>query len=162
MVKPLHRCTLWSALLSAMGLLVLTGCPGPGDRMTPDETATVSRRGDNVCFTVTNAQDYQPADIGINPRGTPSKHKDFNFSPDLTVTDGQLCIPPSFYRFPDKGQFIIEYLLTSKTHKEAPRNVVVILEINQGRFYNVTPTEREITLPYCRYVTDTSPGACQL
>lgn len=162
MVKPIQRCTLWSALLSGLCLLVLTGCPGPGDRMTPDETAQVSQKGDSVCFTVTDAQDYQPVDMGINPRGTPSKDKNFNFSPDLIIADGQLCIPPSFYRFPDKGQFIVEYLLKSETHKDAPRNVVVTLEINHGRIYNVTPTEREITLPYCRYVTDASLGACQL
>ncbi|EAQ4906427.1 hypothetical protein FCJ48_18335 [Salmonella enterica] len=130
--------------------------------MTPDETALVSQKGDSVCFTVTDAQDYQPASIGINPRGTPSKEKDFNFSPGLTIADGQLCIPPSFYRFPDKGQFIVEYSLTSETHKDAPRNVVVTLEVNHGNIYNVTPTEREISLPYCSDVTDTSPGSCQL
>lgn len=153
---------LLSVLFSGASLLVLTGCPGPGDRMTPDETAQVSQKGDNVCFTVTDAQDYQPSDIGINPRGTPSRGKDFNFSPNLTVANGQLCIPPSFYRFPDKGQFIVEYLLKSGTHKDAPRNVVVTVEVNHGRIYNVTPTEREIFLPYCSDVTDTSPGACQL
>lgn len=117
MVKLIQRCTLWSVLLSGLCLLVLTGCPGLGDRMTSDETALVRREGDSVCSNVTDAQDYQPASIGINPRGTPSKEKNFNFSPDLTATDGQLCIPPSFYRFPGKGQFIVEYLLNPKRIK---------------------------------------------
>lgn len=99
--------------------------------------------------------------MGINPRGIPSKNKNFNFSPDLKVTDGKLCIPPSFYRFPDKGQFIVEYLLTSEKHQGEPRNFVVTLEVNHGHVYNVTPTEREIFLPYCRYASDTPLAACQ-
>jgi len=162
MVKLNTFRVLWSALLSGVCLFMLTGCPGPGDRMRFDETAQVSQQGDNVCFNVTDAQDYQPADIGINPRGIPSKEKNFNFTPDLTVANGKLCIPPSFYRFPDKGQFIIEYVLISKKHEDKRRSFVITLEINRGHIYNVTPTEREIALPYCRYVMDNSVGACQL
>lgn len=139
---------LWSALLSGICLLILTGCPGPGDRMLPDETASVSKQGENVCLNVPDAQDYQPADIGINPRGTPSKNKNFNFSPGLSVIDGKLCISPSFYRFQDKGQFIIEYILISKKHDDEPRKFVVTLEINNGRIYNVTPTDMEMNRPY--------------
>lgn len=114
MVKLNTFRVLWSALLSGVCLFMLTGCPEPGNRMRFDETAQVSQQGDNVCFNVTDAQDYQPADIGINSRGIPSKEKNFNFTPDLTVANGKLCIPPSFYRFPDKGHFIIEYVLISK------------------------------------------------
>lgn len=166
MVKVTGFRLLWSALLSGMCLYMLTGCPGPGDRMRFDETALVIQQGDSVCFNVTDAQDYQPADIGINPRGTLSKEKDFNFAPNLSVFDGELCIPPSFYRFPDKGQFLIEYVLASKTHDDEPRSFVITLEINKGRIYNVTPTERDISLPYCRDVMDASSrpisvSACQ-
>lgn|GEM_PF-392906 len=152
----------WSLLLSGMCLLMLTGCPGPGDRGRFDETAQVSQQGDSVCFNVTDAEDYQPADIGINPRGISSKENNFNFTPNLTVSDGKLCIPPSFYRFPRKGQFIIEYVLTSKKHHDEPRSFVITLEINNYHIYNVTLTEREINLPYCRYAMDNSVGVCQL
>lgn len=162
MVKMIGFRMFRTALLSGICLLILTGCPGPGDRMLPDETAIVSKQGENVCLNVPDAQDYQPADIGINPRGTPSKNKNFNFSPGLSVIDRKLCIPPSFYRFPDKGQFIIEYILISKKHDDEPRKFVVTMEINNGRIYNVTPTEREISLPYCRDVVDTTVGSCQL
>ncbi|NDO80643.1 hypothetical protein CJP72_07615 [Citrobacter sp. NCU1] len=127
-----------------------------------DETAQVSQQGDSVCFNVIDAQDYQPVDIGINPRGTPPKDKQFNFSPGLKVADGKLCIPPSYYLFPDKGQFIVEYILISKKDKNESRSVVVTFEINQGRIYNVTPTQKEISLPYCRYMVGTSVGDCQL
>ncbi|WMY72558.1 hypothetical protein RHD99_13820 [Buttiauxella selenatireducens] len=162
MVKQIKTRVLCAAFLSGVCLLMLTGCPGPGDRMRPDETAQVDLQGENVCFNVTEAQDYQPADMAINPRGTLSKNKNINFSPDLKVSDGKLCIPPSYYRFPDKGQFIVEYVLTSAKHDSEPRRFVVTLEINHGHIYNVTPTESEIALPYCRYVQDTSVAACQL
>lgn len=148
MVKVTDFRVLWSALLSCVCLLMLTGCPGPGDRMRFDETALVIQQGDRVCFNVMDAQDYQPAVIGINPRGTPSKDKNYIFGPALTVTDRRLCVPPSFYRFPDKGQFLIEYVLTSKKNDDEPRSFVVTLEISHGRIYNVPPTGREITRPY--------------
>ncbi|HHL2499694.1 TPA: putative T6SS immunity periplasmic lipoprotein [Yersinia enterocolitica] len=96
MVKMTVFRVLWSAFLPDACLLMLTGCPGPGDRGRFDETAQVSQQGDSVCFNVTDAQDYQPADIGIHSRGISSKEKNFNFTPNLTVSDGKLCIPPSF------------------------------------------------------------------
>ena len=154
-----------SALLSGLCLLVLTGCPEDlGVRF--NETAKVSRESDSICFSVTDAQDYQPADIGINPRGIPSKSKHFIFSPDLVVSAGKLCVPPSFYLFPDKGQFIVEYRLRSEINNKS-RKVVVTFEINNGYVYNVTPTESEIFLPYCRFVNNSTTqsviaGACQL
>lgn len=115
-----------------------------------DETAIVNKEDSKICMNITNAQDYQPVDMGINIRGTPSKEKRYNFSPGLTVNNGRLCIPQSFYQFPDKGQFIIEYVLKSKENPKQPRSFVVTLEVDKGRIYNVTPTEREIFLPYCR------------
>lgn len=75
--------------------------------MIPHETTSVSKQGENVCLDIPDAQDYQPADMGINPRGTPSKEKDFNFSPGLTIVNGKLRIPPSFYHFPDKGSLFL-------------------------------------------------------
>ncbi len=139
---------LWSGAFLFPCILMLTGCPGPGDRMRFDETAQVNVVGDKVCFSVTDPLDYRPADIAINPRGTPSKNKAFTFDPDLTVTEGELCIPPSFYRFPDKGQFIVEYVLTSQHHKNEPRKVVVTFESKNGRIYNVPPNNMEISRPY--------------
>ncbi|WP_338557317.1 putative T6SS immunity periplasmic lipoprotein [Erwinia sp. E_sp_B04_7] len=56
-------------------LMMLTGCPGPGDRMVPDETSLATWKGDKVCVEIKDAQDYQPVAIAINLRGTPSKEK---------------------------------------------------------------------------------------
>jgi len=131
--------------LSFLSLSVLTGCPGVGDRLEPDETAQVIAVGKNICFLVNEPADYQPNDMGINPRGTPPKEKHFDFSPDLNVTDGKLCIPPSYYHFPDKGQFIAEYILTSRKNADKPRKVVVTFEVAPGQVRNVPPTDMEIT-----------------
>ena len=91
------------ALLSLTCLLALTGCPGSGDRLTPDEEATVIMMADNVCFEVQDAGDYQPADIAINPRGTPYKEQNIILAPALRVRDGKLCVPPLFTPSPIKG-----------------------------------------------------------
>ncbi|WP_244263010.1 putative T6SS immunity periplasmic lipoprotein [Yersinia mollaretii] len=147
-MKTLKFRFLCSGLLCLICLLTLTGCPGIGDRVRFDETAQVRIVGDDVCFLVADAQDYQPADMGINPRGTASKNKTFIFEPNLTVANGKLCIPPSFYHFPDKGQFIVEYILISKKYKDEPRKVVVTLEVMDGHIYNIPPNDMEITRPY--------------
>lgn len=139
---------LWLVLLSSVCLLTLTGCPGPGDRFIPHETTSVFKQGENVCFNITDAEDYQPAYMGINLRGTPSKEKDYNFSPSLTIIDGKLCIPPSFYHFPDNGKFIVEYILVSKKHEDEPRKFVVGVGINNEQIYNFPLTDREIVRPY--------------
>ncbi|WP_296407461.1 putative T6SS immunity periplasmic lipoprotein [Pluralibacter sp.] len=147
MVKVFGFGMFFPVVFSGLCLVILTGCPGQGDRFIPHESTSVSKQGKNVCFNITDAQDYQPADIGINPRGTPSKEKDFDFSPELTIVDGKLCIPPSFYYFPDNGVFIVEYILISKKHDE-PRKFVVGVGINHGVVYNVPLTDREIARPY--------------
>ena len=75
MVRSNYFIKFNSLLLAFFCLPILTGCPGPGDRFRFDETAQVSKKGDNVCVNIDNAQDYQPVDMGINLRGTPSKEK---------------------------------------------------------------------------------------
>ncbi|MDF7680991.1 hypothetical protein PT300_10535 [Enterobacteriaceae bacterium ESL0689] len=152
MVKTISFRISGAMLLTSISLVALTGCPGPGDRMRFDETTQVTKQGENVCFYVNNAQDYQLADIGINPRDLPIKEREFDFSPALRVVNGMLCIPPSFYHFPEKGQFIIQYILKSKNPKNEPRSVVVTAEVSGKYIYNVTPTEMEIALPYCRFM----------
>ncbi|GJH97530.1 hypothetical protein ECZC10_53780 [Escherichia coli] len=52
-----------SALL--LCLTLLTGCPGRGDYYRFDETVAVSTRGDNVCFSVPEPEDYQPVSVSI-------------------------------------------------------------------------------------------------
>ena len=165
MVKVTGFRVLWSALLSDLCLLILTGCPEDfGVRF--DKTARVSREGDSICFSGEDKQNYKLEYISINPGGMNPKSNDYINKPDLTVFDGKLCLPTSFYQFPDKGQFIVEYRLRSGSNKRSQR-VVVTFEVNSGYVYNVTPTESEIFLPYCRFVNNATTqsfisGACQL
>lgn len=137
-----------SSALFLVSLVMLTGCPGTGDRLRPDEEAIVTQGGGDLCFGVPDAGDYQPANIAINPRGTEFRAREIIFSPALYVTDGLLCIPSSFYAFPDKGQFIVSYVLKSKRHKNEPRRMVAGLEILQGRVFNIPLTDMEILRPY--------------
>lgn len=64
---------LRAVALSSFCLLILTGCPGPGDRIRLDETAQVKLKGANLFLNIDDARDYQPVEMGINLRGTPSK-----------------------------------------------------------------------------------------
>ncbi|MFK3662725.1 putative T6SS immunity periplasmic lipoprotein [Scandinavium sp. NPDC088450] len=131
-----------------MSSVVLTGCPGPGDRMSLDETAQVSRKDNDVCMSINDARDYQPADMGINLRGTPPKEKKFNFSPGLRIVDGALCIPSSYYYFIDGNKYIVEFVLHSASNKNEPRNYVVGIGVNKTQVYNFPLTDREISRPY--------------
>lgn len=136
----------YSAFLLSCCLTVLTGCPR--DRWQFDEEATVSTRGENICFAVPGAEDYQPVNIGINPRGTLLREEEIFFRPVLKVEKGLLCLPPSFYHFQNKGQFIITYVLHSKRHKDTPRRMVSGVEITDGCIFNIPLTDMEIVRPY--------------
>ncbi|MCU5773104.1 hypothetical protein N5923_09880 [Erwiniaceae bacterium BAC15a-03b] len=132
------------AILFLISLLALTGCPGSGDRLKADETTSASMTENGVCFQITNAEDYQPSFIAINQRGTPPKQQTFTNNPNLTIQNGQLCIPPSFHRFPDKGQFIVNYVLASKKQSDSPRRFVVGFEISGNHIRDLPLTEQEI------------------
>lgn len=131
-------------LLVVAGLIALTGCPGQGDRLKADETTTVLKEGDNVCFVVPNARDFQPSYIVINPRETPVQERKYTFLPQLKVRDEKLCIPPSFYSFSMNGQFVVNYILKSRTQDDSPRSVVVGVEFKQGRVENFPLANNEI------------------
>lgn len=135
-------------LLSFFCLSILTGCPGSGDRMRFEETAQASRKGNNVCVNIDNAQDYQPVDMGINLRGTLSKEKDFDFAPTLKVIDGELCIPPSYYHFENGKKYIVEFVLHSTLDNKETRGFVVGVGVNSNQVYNFPLTDREFARPY--------------
>ncbi|WP_370446953.1 putative T6SS immunity periplasmic lipoprotein [Serratia sp. MYb239] len=138
--KILNRATLLFA-----SVLLLSGCPGTGDRLTSDETATASKVGEDVCFQVPDSKDYQPSLISINPRNTPPQRLSVTDSPDLTVKNGMLCIPPEFYQFPLTGQFIVQYILASPTESTSSRSVVAGIELSGGQVRNIPLTDAEIT-----------------
>ncbi|MCL5500721.1 hypothetical protein M5Y49_18800 [Escherichia coli] len=133
-------------ILLLASLVALTGCPGSGDRLRADETTSVRRTANNdVCFAVHNAQDYQPVFISINPRAIPPPKQKYTLMPPLTVKDAQLCIPPSFYTFTGNGQFIVKYILKSRTQSLPARSVVVGVEALKGEIYAFPLANNEIT-----------------
>lgn len=128
--------------------MLLTGCPGPGDRMVPDETSLASRKEGKVCIKIKDAQDYQPVAIAINLRGTQSKEKNYNFSPNLIVSDGELCIPSTFYDFINGNKYIVEFILRSNRNDDESRSFVVGVGINNNQVYNFPLSGREFARPY--------------
>lgn len=140
--------TVLSTILTIVIALILVGCPGPGDRRRLDETAHVNRNGDNICIYIDDARDYQPVAMGINLRGTPSKEKNFNFSPGIYIVDGKLCIPSSYYHFKNGNKYIVEFVLHSTQRHDEPRAFVVGVGVNNDRVYNFPLTDREISRPY--------------
>lgn len=132
----------------SLSLILLTGCPGRGDYLRPDEIAMVSTRGDNVCFSVSEPEDYQPVTISIYPRGTQFRDRHITFAPPLHIINRQLCIPPSFHHFPDKGQFIVRYVLHSERHKDTPRRMVAGIEIGNDCVFDIPLTDMEAARPY--------------
>lgn len=129
-------------------IFLLTGCPGQGDRLQLDETTQVNLIGDNICFHIANAQDYQPAIISINPRGAPPKKQAFIDNPSLSIKSDQLCIPPSFYKFENKKKYIVDFVLVSAGNVDEPRKFVVGVGLSQGQVYNFPLTDLEILRPY--------------
>ena len=136
------------ALLILLSLALLTGCPGSGDALRPDEISVSSTKGDSVCFSVPESEDYQPVTISIEPRGTRFRDREITFDPKLRVVNNLLCIPPSFYLFPDKGQFIISYVLRSKRHEDTPRRMVAGIEIHNDCIFDIPLNDMEAVRPY--------------
>ncbi len=133
-------------ILIVSSIFFLSGCPGSGDRLKADETTTVSKIGADICFAVPNTGNYQPSLIAINPRGTEPKNLSVTESPDLTVKNNRLCISPKFHRFPEKGQYIVQYILNVPGDRALPaRSVVTGIEFSDGGVKNIPLNDSEIT-----------------
>lgn len=135
--RLLHTTLLLSSLTT------LAGCPGSGDRLQPDEEARVSMMSNRICFEIGDADNYQLSAIAISPRGTPFNQQKFMFGSYLKIADGKLCIPPSFWPLPDKGQFIVRYILTSVTQSSRPRKIVTGVEVSSGQVFGISLTDQE-------------------
>ncbi|MEB2420612.1 putative T6SS immunity periplasmic lipoprotein [Citrobacter sp. R-1.5.2] len=149
MVKIKQKHSILFFVLCVISIFILTGCPWGGMKYYPAETANVWMKNHAVCFYVPDSKDYQPVFISINPRGTSSKERQFTEQPKLRITDGQLCISPSFYSFPytSKKAFIVEIVLRSQDRRHHPRSFVTGFEMINGRARNVPLTTREFDVP---------------
>ncbi|MDY1039336.1 putative T6SS immunity periplasmic lipoprotein [Lelliottia sp. CFBP8978] len=148
MVIPIVFRVLRAGLLAAIFLQTLTGCPGPGDRLQPDEEGHIIVNDGSVCFSVNGGDDYVLKYISINPRGTKSKNEKIIFSPQLRISNELLCIPPSFYNFNKDGQYFIQASFASLRHEDRPRRIVSALEVSKGVVHNIRPNDMEILRSY--------------
>ncbi len=129
-------------------LFTLTGCPGQGDRLQADEITTVQKSGNNLCFLVPDAGEYQPTILTIGQRNKPAEKMWRSGNPDLKVEDGQLCIPPALYTFPEQGQFVIRYVLKSGQENMPVRSVVAAIEVSKTGVRNLPLQSNEGVRPY--------------
>ncbi|AXU96662.1 hypothetical protein CI789_16425 [Erwinia persicina] len=148
MVIPIIFRVMRAGLLAVICLQTLTGCPGPGDRLKPDEEGHIIVNDGSVCFSVNGGDDYVLKYISINPRGTKPKDEKIIFSPQLRINNEFLCIPPSFYKFNKDGQYFIQASFASFRHADRPRRIVSALEVSKGVVHSIRPNDMEILRPY--------------
>ncbi|WP_395304352.1 putative T6SS immunity periplasmic lipoprotein [Enterobacter sp. ECC-019] len=148
MVIPNVFRVLRASLLAVICLQTLTGCPGPGDRLHPDEEGHIIIKDGSVCFPVNGGDGYVLKYISINPRGINPKDEKIVFSPQLRISNELLCIPPSFYQFNKDGQYFIQASFASLRHADRPRRIVSALEVSKGTVHNIRPNDMEILRPY--------------
>ncbi|WP_413775879.1 putative T6SS immunity periplasmic lipoprotein [Pectobacterium carotovorum] len=123
-------------LLIATSFL-LVGCPGSGDRLEPDERTSVRHAGSDLCFLVSDARDYQPTLIAISIRTAQPQEWTLYENPSIVVTQGELCIPPSFYHFSDDRTYVVRYILQSKKDSDSRRSVVSAITFSHGSVRSV-------------------------
>lgn len=116
---------------------ILAGCPGQGDRLQPDEITTVKKTGNNICFLVPDAAEYQPTIMTIGQRDKPAEKMWRGDNPALKVQNGQLCIPPALYSFPEDGQYVVRYVLKSSQQNKLVRSVVAAIEVSKTGVRNL-------------------------
>lgn len=154
MVRTMIFQVLRASLFAIICLQSLTGCPGSGDRLTPDEEGHVSVKDGAVCFSVADSDDYALKYISINPRGTKFRDEKIIFSPSLKIDNELLCIPPSFYKFDENGQYYIRASFASLEYADHPRRIVSALEVSKGVVHSIRPNDMEILRPYDEMIKD--------
>lgn len=148
MVIPNIFRVLCASLFAVICLQTLTGCPGPGDRVKPDEEGHIVVNNGNVCFSVNDGDDYVLKYISINPRGKKPENERVIFNPQLRISNELLCIPPSFYNFNNNGQYFIQASFSSLRHADSRRRIVSALEVSKGVVHSIRPNDMEILRPY--------------
>jgi len=109
-------------------VFLLTGCPGPGDRMVSRESATAIIKDNHVCVvSPLQPQEYVTA-IQINSWRGNGLHKIFDDSP-ISVEKGN-CLPLFGYAFIPNERYSIAYDI--KSSKRESHLVVAEFSTAQG------------------------------
>ncbi len=121
---------------------LLAGCPW-GDYVPQAQLSTVSRTDDAVCFSFPNAGDYRPAYLSVRERAA-SPGSGFNKKlPPLKVTANHLCIPDSYYHFPDNGDFYADVTLESPGREKEQRILIAVFRLVDGQPQMLEPEPGE-------------------
>lgn len=93
-------------------VFLLTGCPGPGDRMVDRESTTVSIIDNKVCVVSRLEPQERITAIQINSDKSGSLHKIFDDKP-VYVPKGE-CLPVFGFTFTPGEQYIFAYDVQSE------------------------------------------------
>ncbi len=115
---------IYKLALPALLSLSLTGC-WLGDHFPSLEIGQVSKTESGFCFQIKNASDYYAHYLSIRDRDAPPRsgfNRDF---PALKIANNQLCIPDTYYQFPESGELNVEISLRSPTERRMMRRIIV-------------------------------------
>ncbi|PEI03839.1 hypothetical protein CRM79_11710 [Pantoea agglomerans] len=88
-------------------IFLLTGCPGPGDRMAERESATAFLKYNQVCVLSPLAPQERITAIQINSDKSNSLHKVFDDKP-VYVPKGE-CLPVFGFKFTTEDRYYFAY-----------------------------------------------------
>jgi len=138
-IKKMLFFVIFSSILSGCGLL--------GDYTPHYEIVKVSRTHAGFCFQVKRPGDYYAHYLVIRNRDMPQMsgfNKEF---PALTIYNNQLCIPDSYYQFPDSGEINVEIALRSPTKRKINRFIMSEFKIVNGVPYPFNPYDYSVPIP---------------
>lgn len=141
-----HSITLF--IFSLFYFVTLTGCPGIGDRLAPDEEGHIIVYEEGVCFSFNNGDNYILKYISINPRGTRLRDEKIILNPPLHIVNAFICIPSSLYKFNKDGQCFIRANFTFLKNSTYSRRIFSALEVSNGVVHNIRSDDMEILRPY--------------
>lgn len=93
-------------------VFLLTGCPGPGDRMVDRESTTVFIKDDHVCVVSPLKPQERITAIQINSDNSNSLHQIFDDKP-VYVPKGE-CLPVFGFKFTAGERYSFAYNIQSE------------------------------------------------
>lgn len=139
--------TIKKVLLPALISSLLTGCWWMGHYSPPNELGLVSLTNAGVCFQIKNASDYYAHYLVIRDSRAPEMSGFKRKLPALKIAHDQLCIPETYYKFPNSGAKRVDIALRSPTKKMRRRYIVSEFNMVNGEPHPFAPSEYSIPLP---------------
>lgn len=129
----------------------LTGCAMLGYYVSPYEIAQVSKTKAGLCFQIKKTEDYYVHYLSIRDRNAPEMSGFNRLLPALKITNNQMCIPDTYYKFAENGEINVDIALHSPTKVIKRRNIVSEFKMVHGEPQPFTPREYSVsTADYMR------------